>query len=146
MATYRAPTSGAYMASLLMTPEEIDEIVGRSHESMQAECRRLITAQDAARRLLLGVDPYAEAWRQEPADSDGGSLDVMANAIAAACMHVGKVDMNAFPKAVVHSYLLRIATEDAEHPLVKHREVLRLACQDFGGPALDWDDITALVP
>lgn len=143
---YRAPLQAAApMAAMLMIPEQIAEIVASRHETMRDEVERLITAQDRARRLMLGVDEFAELWRAEPGPDDGNSLDVMASAIASACANFGPVDMNAFPEPVVHYYLKRIAESDLGHPLVAKRDVLQAACQSVGQPAPDWSGLDAFV-
>lgn len=143
---YRAPLQiAAALGAMLMTAEAIADVVARSHETMRAEVERLVTAQDRARRLLLGCDEFADAWRAEPADTDGDSIDVMAGAIAGAAKLVGAVDMNAWPAPVLHYYVRRLAEADISHPLVAHREVLRAACHAMGQSAPDWSDIDAFV-
>lgn len=142
---YRAPAAASAMASMLLSPDAIADIVARSHETMQAEVQRLLTAQDRARRLLLAMDDFAEAWRTEPAEGDGGPIDVMSDAIAAAVAMIDIYSMSPWPTAVLHDYLLRLAEADIAHPLVLHREVLRAACTALGQSAPDWADIDEYV-
>lgn len=142
---YRAPAAASAMATMLLSPEAISDVVVRSHETMQAEVHRLLTAQDRARRLLLAMDDFAEAWRTEPAEGDGGPIDVMSDAIAAAVAMIDVYSMSPWPTVVLHDYVLRLAEADIAHPLVVHREVLRNACTALGQSALEWADIDEYV-
>lgn len=142
---YLAPAVAAAMTTMLMSPEAIAAAAAGMHESMRSEGARLITAQDRARRLLLGVDDFADVWRATPSETDGAPIDVMADVIAGAAKGIGPERMVGFPAPVLHEYLLRIAELDVSHPLVAYREVLRQACWDMGQPPPDWSDLEAYV-
>lgn len=142
---YLAPASAAAMTTMLMSPQAIADAVAGMHESMRAEGGRLLQAQDRARRLLLGVDDFADVWRTTPADTDGSPIDVMADVIAGHAKGVGPERMTGWPGPVLLEYLQRIAEADIGHPLVAHRDVLRQACHDMDQPEPDWSDLDAYV-
>lgn len=142
---YLAPAAAAAMTTMLMSPQAIYDAVAGMHESMRAEGGRLLQAQDRARRLLLGVDDFADVWRTTPADTDGSPIDVMADVIAGHAKGVGPERMTGWPGPVLLEYLQRIAEADIGHPLVAHRDVLRQACHDMDQPEPDWSDLDAYV-
>jgi hypothetical protein len=140
---YRAPAMIGAMLAALLGPEDIAAKVAASHETMRAEVERLITAQDRARRMILGVDEFTGIWRTERAPDDGGPVDVMGDAIASMAAYASP--MTAFPGPAIHGFVRRLAEVDIQHPMVVHRELLRAACYSGDMPAPDWSDIDQFV-
>ena len=142
MTRYRVSVFAAGLAALLLTDTQIADQVAGMHPDMRAEGERVLRDQDTARRLMLGVEPFADAWALSGGPYDPSQADVIADELVSSCKVTG---LAPFPAADTHARIRQLAELDPGHPFVAHRDVLRRACRGMHQDEHDWSDIDAFV-
>jgi hypothetical protein len=114
----------------LLKPGGLQAAVGTFHPEHQAEAERLLRARVAVVELLCGIGPFAGTWREpEPVQeaAEPTAVDLATEAVVRSASALGQVSV--LDAAVLERELERIAAIDADHPLVRHADVLLAACE-----------------